>query len=153
MKYGSLVLEKNEFLKIKKYQERNVTIEDYAHKNTLDILSQHMSTAMIFETEDIPFDIIKMNSIVKVIGASGIRQSFQIVAPSEIDVKENKISVISSLGATVIGRAEGDRVTYGLPGDIMSLKIEKVCQPKKIDNTITTKPTINKKKPKELKVY
>jgi regulator of nucleoside diphosphate kinase len=153
MKYGSLVLEKNEFLKIKKYQEKNVIIEDYAHKSTLEILSQHMSTAMIFETEDIPFDIIKMNSIVNVIGAFGIRQSFQIVAPNEIDVKQNKISVLSSLGATVIGLAQGDSVNYGLPGNLMSLKIEKVRQPKEIYNTITTKPIINKKIPKELKVY
>ena len=87
MKYGSLVFEENEFLMIKKYHEENVTIEDYAHKNVLEILSQHMTIAMRLKAEDIPFDIITINSIIKVSGASGIRQTFQIVSPNEVDIK------------------------------------------------------------------
>lgn len=153
MKYGSLVLEKNEFLMIKDYLETNVTIEDYAHKNTLEILHQNMSTAMLFETEDIPFDIIKIYSFIKLAGTSGIRQTFQLVAPNEVNIQENKISVVSSLGASVIGRAEGDKITYGLPGDVISLIIEKVKQSKEVDNAATTTPTINKRKPKKLKTY
>ncbi|SHJ95789.1 regulator of nucleoside diphosphate kinase [Maribacter aquivivus] len=137
MKYGSLVFEESEFLMIKKYQEENVTFEDYAHKNVLEILSQHMTIAMRLKAEDIPFDIITINSIIKVSGASGIRQTFQIVSPNEIDIKQNKISVISSLGALVIGRAVGDRISYGLPGDRVSLVITKVTQPNSANKNTT----------------
>ncbi|WP_324028164.1 GreA/GreB family elongation factor [Maribacter sp. BPC-D8] len=137
MKYGSLVFEENEFLMIKKYQEENVTIEDYAHKNVLEILGQHMTIAMRLNAEDIPFDIITINSFIKVSGASGIRQTFQIVAPNEVDIKQNKISVISSLGASVIGRAVGDKISYGLPGDRVSLVITKVTQPNSANKDTT----------------
>ncbi|TDT50335.1 regulator of nucleoside diphosphate kinase [Maribacter spongiicola] len=137
MKYGSLVFEENEFLIIKKYQEENVTIEDYAHKNVLEILGQHMTIAMRLNAEDIPFDIITINSFIKVSGASGIRQTFQIVSPSEVDIKQNKISVISSLGASVIGRAVGDKISYGLPGDRVSLVITKVTQPNSANKNTT----------------
>lgn len=137
MKYGSLVFEENEFLMIKKYQEENVSIEDYAHKNVLEILGQNMTIAMCLNAEDIPFDIITLNSIIKVNGASGIRQSFQIVSPNEVDIKQNKISVISSLGASVIGRAVGDKISYGLPGDIVSLIIAKVTQPNSANKNTT----------------
>jgi regulator of nucleoside diphosphate kinase len=137
MKYGSLVFEESEFLSIKKFQEKNVTIEDYAHKNVLELLGQHMTIAMCLNAEDIPFDIITINSILKVSGASGIRQTFQIVPPDEVDIKKNKISVISSLGASVIGRAVGDRISYGLPGDLVSLVITKVNQPNSANKNAT----------------
>jgi len=135
MKYGSLVFEENEFLKIKQYQESNVMIEDYAHKNVLDILHQHMATAMQLEAIDIPYDIIKMYSLVTVRGASGIRQKFQLVPPTEVNPKQNKISIVSSLGASVIGRALGDKISYGLPGEMMSLVIEKVKHSSKMVQT------------------
>ena len=133
MKYGSLVFEKSEFLKIKQYQELNVMIEDYAHKNVLDILHQHLVTAMQLDEIDIPYDIIRMYSTVTVKGSSGIQQKFQLVAPKEVEVKKNKISVVSSLGASVIGRAVGDKISYGLPGEMMSLVIEKVEHSSKME--------------------
>jgi len=144
MKYGSLVFGESEFLVVKKYLENNISIEDYAHKNVLELLCQNMSTAMVLNNSDIPFDIITLNSTIKVTGASGIRQTFQIVSPEKNDVKQNKISAISSLGASVIGRALGDRISYGLPGEMMSLVIEKVNQPTTA-NTITTKVQSTKK--------
>ncbi|TDS17112.1 GreA/GreB family transcription elongation factor [Maribacter caenipelagi] len=137
MKYGSLVFEESEFLSIKKFQEKNLTIEDYAHKNVLELLGQHMTIAMCLNDEDIPFDIITINAIIKVSGASGIRQTFQIVPPDEVDIKKNKISVISSLGASVIGRAVGDKISYGLPGDLVSLTITKVTQPNSANKNAT----------------
>jgi len=137
MKYGSLVFEQSEFLMIKEHLENNDTIEDYAHKNVLEILTQNMNIAMCLKAEDIPFDIITLNSIIKVSGASGIRQTFQIVSPDEVDVKNNKISVISSLGASVIGRAVEDKISYGLPGDLISLKITKVNQPNSANKSTT----------------
>tara|TARA_R110002051_G_scaffold34256_3_gene76303 strand:+ start:23091 stop:23486 length:396 start_codon:yes stop_codon:yes gene_type:complete len=131
MKYGSLVLEKNEFRMIKDYQEMNVTIEDYAHKNVLEILHQNMSIAMLFAAEDIPFDIIKMYSTITLVGNAGRHETFQIVPPNEVNIPKKKISVLSNLGASLIGRAESDKITYGLPGNVISLKIEQVKQKKK----------------------
>ncbi|WP_437371008.1 GreA/GreB family elongation factor [Maribacter litoralis] len=146
MKYGSLVLEESEFLAIKKHLENNLSIEDYAHKNVLEILAQNMAMAMVLNTADIPFDIVTINSTIKVTGASGVHQTFKIVPPEQNDVKQHKISVISSLGASVIGRAVGDRISFGLPGEIMSLVIEKVNQPNTANKTTTKVQSTTKEK-------
>ncbi|WP_405409770.1 GreA/GreB family elongation factor [Maribacter sp. Asnod1-A12] len=115
----------------------NNTIEDYSHNNLLEILSQNMTLAMCLDAENIPFDIITLNSIIKVSGASGFHRSLQIVSPDKEDIKQNKISVISSLGASVIGRAVGDKISYGLPGDLISLTITKVTQPNPANKNTT----------------
>lgn len=150
MKYGSLVFEESEFLMIKDYHDKNVTVEDYAHKYVLELLSQNMATALVLESADIPFDIIKINSIIKVTTTSGNYQTFQIVHPNKVDIQQKKIAVLSSLGASLIGKAEGDQITYGLPGDIITLKIEKVKPP---ENSTETNPTLNNRKPKEIPIY
>lgn len=138
MKYGSLVLEESEFIAIKNHLENNLSIEDYAHKNALELLAQNMGIAMVLNTADIPFDIVTINSTIKVTGASGVQQTFTIVPPEQSNAKQHKVSVISSLGASVIGRAVGDRISFGLPGEMMSLVIEKVIQPNQA-NKITPK--------------
>ena len=138
MKYGSLVLEESEFIAIKNHLENNLSIEDYAHKNALELLAQNMAIAMVLNTADIPFDIVTINSTIKVTGASGVHQTFTIVPPEQSNAKHHKVSVISSLGASVIGRAVGDRISFGLPGEMMSLVIEKVIQPNQA-NKITPK--------------
>ncbi|MEP2278808.1 GreA/GreB family elongation factor [Maribacter sp.] len=137
MKYGSLVFEESEFLMIKKHLENNVTIEDYAHKNVLELLNQHMAIALCLNAEDIPFDIVTINSIIKVNGANGISQTLQIVVPKDAAIDQNKVSVISSLGASIIGRAVGDKISYGLPGDLISLTITKVNQPNSANKNTT----------------
>ncbi|MEP2239381.1 MAG: GreA/GreB family elongation factor [Maribacter sp.] len=137
MKYGSLVFEESEFLMIKKHLENNVIIEDYAHKYVLGLLSQHMAIALCLNAEDIPFDIVTINSIIKVSGANGINQTLQIVVPEDAAIDQNKVSVISSLGASIIGCAVGDKISYGLPGDLISLTITKVNQPNSANKNTT----------------
>lgn len=131
MKYGSLVFGKENFVMVKYYQETNEICEDYAHQNTLAILTENMSNAMVFDSDDIPSDIVQIYTEVSVSSKSGWIETFCLVPPYEENIKKNKISVISTLGASIIGLSEGDTLQYGLPGNIMSLKIEKVVQSKK----------------------
>lgn len=128
MKYGSLVLEKKDFVMIKRYQHLTHYVEDYAHKDALDNLKENMSTAIIYDLEDMPEDIIRMYSYVKLSYESGWNQTFQLVPPHENDIENHKISVQSALGASIIGLSEGDAIKYGLPGDIVALTIQKVTQ-------------------------
>lgn len=129
MKYGSLVFQKEHFVLIKYYQEMNKTLENYAHKNTLDILAEHMSNALIFDADTIPSDEVQLYSEIVVTCSSGWQETFELVSPEEENIKKQKVSVMSTLGASVIGLSKGDRFQYGLPADRLSLKIDKVLQP------------------------
>jgi len=128
MKYGKLILEKCDFVMIKKFQQENKTYADYAHKNTLDILKKNMSKAIVLNHSNFPTDIVQMYSTITLTCNTSWQEKFQLVPPSKENIKKNKISVISTLGASIIGLSESDVLKYGLPGNIMSLKIEKVIQ-------------------------
>lgn len=130
MKYGNLILEKKDFVMIKRYQHLNNYIEDYAHKDALETLEVNMSNALIYDLEDMPDDVVRLYSTITVSSESGWRESFQLVLPYEDDTANERISVQSTLGAFVIGLSEGDRFKYGLPSSVMTLKIEKVEQAK-----------------------
>ena len=99
MKYGCLVFGKEDFLKVKRYQQKNSTLEDYMHKNTLDILESNMSDAMILDSDDVPSDVIQLHSKVTVTCESRWQETFRLVPPAKENIKNNRISVVSSLGA------------------------------------------------------
>ncbi|WP_157449683.1 GreA/GreB family elongation factor [Croceitalea dokdonensis] len=130
MKHGNLVFSAGDFLMIKKYQKDFLVYEDYSHKNSLDLLNEHMLEAMVLEANDMPSHIVQMYAHITVKCTLGWEDTFQLVAPCEENIKENKVSVISSLGASVIGLAEGDKVTIGLPGSRIHLTITNVQQAK-----------------------
>ncbi len=128
MKYGSLVLEKKDFVMIKRHQHSNHYIEDYAHKDALDRLDENLAKAFVMALEEMPDDVIRMYSVVTVTSKSGWCATFQLVPPYEDAIESEKVSLQSTLGASVIGRSEGDTLKYGLPGNMMSIKITKVVQ-------------------------
>jgi regulator of nucleoside diphosphate kinase len=127
-KYGSLVMEKKDFVMILRQWHIDNTIEDYSHKDALDILEGNMADAIVFNLADMPKDVIRLYSWVTVSSGSGWRETFQLTLPLGKDIKKDKISVHSSLGATVIGHAEGDLLHYGTPIGLIPLRIESVEQ-------------------------
>jgi len=151
MKYGKLILDKHDFVLIKQYQQLNHTYTDYAHKNTLDILAKRMSKAMIMDAEYIPTDIAQLYAEIMVTCNSQRQKTFSLVAPNEENIKKNKISVISTLGATIIGHSEGDILKYGLPGSTMALTIEKIVPCKKKSHVNISEEVFDSLLPKNYK--
>ncbi|SNR28218.1 regulator of nucleoside diphosphate kinase [Maribacter sedimenticola] len=143
MKYGSLVLEKKDFVMIQRYQQLTPYVEDYAHKDALDNLKERMATALIYDLEDMPEDIIRMYSYVNLSYESGWNQTFQLVPPHENNLENDKISVQSTLGASIIGLSEGDIITYGLPSNVKTLTIKKITQSNQHFKVNITERTIN----------
>ncbi|TLP82337.1 GreA/GreB family elongation factor [Maribacter sp. ACAM166] len=148
MKYGSLVLEKKDFVMIKRYQLLTNYIEDYAHKDALDNLKENMSNALIYDLEDMPDDIIRMYSYVTLSYESGWSENFQLVPPYENDIKNDKISVQSTLGASIIGLSEGDTLKYGLPVYIIALTVQKVKQSEQYFKVVIPEKTFKDVLPK-----
>ncbi len=143
MKYGKLILEKKDLVMIKRYQHMNNYIEDYSHQDALEMLEENMAKALVRDAEDMPDDIIRLYSIVTVTSKSGWSETFQLVLPLEDDNRANKFSVQCALGASVIGRSEGDMVRYCTPIGIIPLKITKVVQPENNCPRKTREATIN----------
>ncbi len=128
MRYGSLIMEKKDYVMILRNRIMGHSVEDYSHKHMLERLEEQMADAMVYGREDMPEDIIRLYSWVTVTSASGWHKTFQVVLPYEKDINTDRISVQSALGASVIGRSEGEVVQFGTPIGIIPLKIEKVEQ-------------------------
>lgn len=144
MKYGSLVIEKKEYVLLKRLMNLSGYYKDNTLRSSVKKLVGEMETARILDEAEMPDDVIRFNAVldegrmpsdivrlyseVTLVGSSDHRDSFRLVPPGEEDPMTNQISVTSSLGASLIGFSKGDRITYGLPGSKISFTIEKVKQ-------------------------
>ncbi|MER3319536.1 MAG: GreA/GreB family elongation factor [Allomuricauda sp.] len=128
MKYGSLIMEKKDYLTLKRILNFHRYYEDYAHKDALEQLGDRIDNALVEDEWDMPDDVVRLNSKVTVEFMKGSRQSFQLVASTRDDLKKNMISVVSTLGASLVGLAVDDQIQLGFPLDAQSFKIVDVEQ-------------------------
>lgn len=130
MRYGNLILEKKEYVFLKRLLNVSGYYKDENTKDSLKKLSSELTNALICDNEEMPTDIIRFNSIVTV--TSGTWQTeFQLVIPTERDISANKISILAPMGSAVMGYAEGDSVTWNFPNGTKELQIASVKQAEK----------------------
>ena len=128
MKYGNPILEKKDFVKLKKMFNFHRHYEDYAHKDVLDRLKERMDTALVLDEGEMPDDVVRLNTKVTVADREGHKQTFFLVGPAERDHRQGNTSVLSSLGASVIGLAHGDSTRIGVPPDFRYVQLIYVKQ-------------------------
>ncbi|PWI31626.1 transcription elongation factor GreAB [Flavobacteriaceae bacterium LYZ1037] len=128
MKYGSIILEKKEYVTLKRLINLSGNYKEDARKNSVLRLQKELETAIISDEEEIPKDIIRFNSIVTVESNDGWSNTFQLVSPTESNYSDKKISVLTPIGSAVVGYAEGDSIDWEFPGGIKTLKVVEVKQ-------------------------
>jgi regulator of nucleoside diphosphate kinase len=90
-------------------------------------LSEELKRAKRLPAEEIPVDVVTMNSRVHVKELkSGNEMEVTLVYPKNADVKAKKISVLAPLGAAILGYREGDQIEWSVPNYKFTYKIEKV---------------------------
>ena len=130
MKYGNLILEKKEYVFLKRLLNVSNYYKDQNTKDSLKKLSVELNNAIIYDNEEMPEDVIRFNSVVTV--QSGTWETeFQLVIPTERNISANKISILAPMGSAVMGYALGDSVTWSFPNGAKELKITSVKQAEK----------------------
>lgn len=130
MKYGNLILEKKEYVFLKRLLNVTGYYKDENTKVSLKKLSGELTSAIIYDHEEMPADVIRFNSVVTV--QSGTWQTeFQLVIPTERNIAANKISILAPMGSAVMGYAEGDSVIWNFPNGPKELQITRVRQAEK----------------------
>lgn len=130
MKYGSLIMEKKEYVYLKRILNISGYAEDFQTLKSHQKLSDELKTAHIVDNDEMPLDVIRFNSKVTIIFNNGIEKTIQIVAPMDKDVKNNKISILTPMGTALIGYSKGDIVTWEFPMGQHEIKIIEVQQEK-----------------------
>jgi regulator of nucleoside diphosphate kinase len=128
MKYAQLVLEKKEYVYIKRILNISGFNGDMSTKKSLARLTDELMTAQVLDEEDMPEDIIRLNSIIRIKSKSGWEQEIQLVIPTQGDFSQQKISILRPMGAALIGYAQDDVIEWEFPSGIQELHIVSVKQ-------------------------
>jgi len=57
---------------------------------------------------------------------TGKDEVYQVVYPEDIDIEENKISILAPIGTAILGYKLGDIIEWQVPAGLRRLKIKKV---------------------------
>ena len=93
----------------------------------LNALEGELKRAKIVEPEDIPSDVITMNSRAELLDVeSKERMQFTLVLPRDAKIEEGKISVLAPLGTAMLGYRVGDEFKWRVPYGVRRLKVTNV---------------------------
>ncbi|WP_226064746.1 nucleoside diphosphate kinase regulator [Kaistella polysaccharea] len=114
------------------YNKINRSITDAKARNSIkkeeaEKLLAELKSAKIVDQEKIDKDVVTMNSIVKIhFQNNKTTMEFQLVYPSEADLKQKKISIFSPVAAALIGYRVGDEIDWLIPSGMTKIVIDEV---------------------------
>lgn len=93
----------------------------------LRVLADELKRAEIVDSNQIPPDVITMNSRVLLHDLNtGERMELTLVLPAAADSNEKKISVLAPLGTAMLGCRVGDEFKWQVPSGFRRLKVTRV---------------------------
>lgn len=95
------------------------------------MLLEEIDRAQSCEADELPADVVTMGSRVTFVDdASGATHEVQLVYPREADAEAKRISILTPLGAGLIGLRSGQAISWpNLAGQHRDLRIVGVIQP------------------------
>src|SRR3546814_526566 len=77
------------------------------------MLMDEINRGEIHEAEDMPEGVVTMLSTVEFVDeGSGTRRTVQLVYPADADISSGKISILTPIGAGLIGLSEGQSILW-----------------------------------------
>ncbi|MEW9856411.1 nucleoside diphosphate kinase regulator [Novosphingobium sp. M1R2S20] len=100
------------------------------HPLTTELLLDEILRAKTYPPHKVPQDVVTMGSTVEFVDdARGVSRTVQLVYPREADTAANRISILTPLGAGLIGMRTGASIMWpDRSGAERSLTIVKVAQ-------------------------
>lgn len=122
------MLEKKEFVLLKQLVNVSGFYTDNTYKNSIKKLTEELKSAIVYSEEEMPKDVIRFNSMVTITAGNGWSKTFQLVIPSLGDFKNSKISILTPMGAAVMGYAKGDDIIWEFRNGEQTLLVSNVEQ-------------------------
>ena len=94
------------------------------------LLIEEIDRAKIYAADKIPADVVTMGATVEFVDEhSGADRTVQLVLPGEADIAAGRVSILTPVGAGLIGMREGQTITWpDRDGQERQLRIVKVAQ-------------------------
>ena len=105
-------------------------------------LEAELDRAEVVAAENIPQDVVTMNSQVRVLDLDARKETvYTLVFPPDADISKNRISVVAPIGTALLGYRVGDVIEWQVPAGVKRLRVEEILyQPEAVgvlDSRIT----------------
>ncbi len=113
-------------------QRLGVLIEDAARlglveRRFLDQLEYELERAICVAPEEVPSDVITMNSQIQLRDLDGDELlEYTLVYPRDANASEGRVSILAPLGMALIGYRTGDTIEWPVPSGTLRVRVEKV---------------------------
>lgn len=91
----------------------------------LKALEREVNRAKVISAEERSYRFITMNSK-SILLVDGVPEEVSLVYPEDINLKDNKISVLSPMGTAILGLAEGSSIDWKIPNGMIHILVDKV---------------------------
>jgi regulator of nucleoside diphosphate kinase len=103
---------------------RNEGGRDIAH---LRSLGEELERAHVVESNEIPSNVVTMNSTVKISDLeSGEQFVYTLVYPDSADISGGRLSILAPVATGLLGYRVGDVVEWPVPAGIRKMKIDQI---------------------------
>ena len=94
------------------------------------LLLEEIDRVDIVAPDALPSDVISMSSTVEFIDeGTGVGRTIQLVYPHEADIEQGRISILTPVGAGLIGLREGQSIAWpDRDGHVRALRVVKVLR-------------------------
>lgn len=112
--------------RLRKLLEDARSVED-RRREDLKALKLELDRARRVAPEDVPPDVITMNSRVRLIDEdTGEEMVYTLVFPGDANMREDKISVLAPIGTGMLGYRVGDTFTWMVPDGERRLSVAEI---------------------------
>lgn len=92
-----------------------------------DGLCRELKRAKVVASEEIPVDVVTMNSVVKLTELkSGAVMELTLVYPKDADLQKRKVSILAPVATAILGSKVGEEVTWDAPQGKVTYKVEEI---------------------------
>lgn len=121
-KKNKVVLSQEDFNQLKPYFSGS---DDYDEMS----IGYELSRATVVKSEELPKDVVSLNARVTIEDLGTKKQNtFTLVMPDHANIKEKKVSVLTPMGAAIIGFKVNDEVAWKMPAGMKRFRIVEVEQ-------------------------
>jgi regulator of nucleoside diphosphate kinase len=133
MNKRGIILAEHDLKRLTGLVERTTSLAD---REYIQGLREELARASVMASEDIPADVITMNSRVVLRDMStGQTSVCTLVFPGMADPDRNRVSILAPIGTAIIGYRVGDIVELEVPAGTMRLEVlEVLYQPEAAGN-------------------
>lgn len=103
------------------------TESEASRYHTLMELKKELEYAQVVPPQEVPADVVTMNSEVRIEGESTEGSGVvKLVFPQDADYTRGRISLLAPLGAALLGRRKGETVRYPAPGGQVEVTVHDI---------------------------